>query len=249
MTKFQNKAIVEFVTSLCRATAKETIPDAIREAHKEIVKASLKAHTFIPSELYEVDGDFYKPNSTSLGKWHDYLNSGYSILVPFRVYCDSIELGQYVLQDRTNTEERLKLVNSALEFLVLNNELITDRPNNVQLKFTNTLGILYNHLVKSSGINYSVEDRAVNFLSSLATTNERMQVLTEVFRLMEEKKDWLEGDILNDLLHSVAYWQNTLANESNTYRKAYKLPLLTDQHSVDQDATSEAQTEVSVEEE
>lgn len=247
MNKFQNKALVEFVTSLCRATAKESIPDAIREAHKEIVKASLKAHTFIPEEFYEVDGDFYKPNSTTLGKWHDYLNSGYSILVPFRVYCDSIELGQYVLQDRTTTEERLKLVNSALEFLVVNNELITDRPNNVQLKFTNTLGILYNHLVKSSGINYTTEDRAINFLSSLPTTEDRLAVLTEVFRLMDEKKDWTEGEDLNNLLHSVAYWQNTLANESSTYRKAYNLPPLPDEQ--EPTTTSEIQTEVSVEEE
>lgn len=238
MSGVKNKTITEFVTSLCRATAKDEMPDAIRKAHKDIVVASLEANTFIPKDLYEVDGDFYKPNRVSLSKWHNYLDSPYSKLVPFNVYSDSIDLGIYVLQDRTNTEERLKLVNSSLEFLIQHNEFITNRPNQIQLKFTNTLGILYNHLVKQSGINFTNEQVALNTLSNLPDTNDHWVVLGEMCRLLREKGDFQEGEIIYNASLQMAWLREYLQEKSSTVQKMYGLD----------DTTQETQAQASEEE-
>lgn len=150
MKRFENKTVTAFISSLCRATAKEEIPDAAREAHKAIVESYLKTYSFIPKELYTRTEEGIQPTSACLSQWHDQLNARFSVLVPFRIYDNSINLGEHVMQDRSNTAERIKLVNSCLEFVVKNAELITSQIDSTQLKMMNTLGILYNYLLNET---------------------------------------------------------------------------------------------------
>lgn len=150
MTKFQNKTIVAFIAALCRATAQETLSDAERAGYQAVVDASIASYKFIPTDLYRKEGEVIKPTAICLSRWHNQLKADYSVQVPFRTYDNSVELGKHVLHERTNTLERIKLLNGALQYILDRGEVITDVANDQQVLLMERMGHLYNYLLQQT---------------------------------------------------------------------------------------------------